>query len=229
MHPSATHVATSTFRAEWNVLVSSIHFMPKRIMSSVLGFILAAGLVAGAGEMQRIGHTTMLPCHSIPVDDSGFYGAFIDPTNGYAYFFGNWLYKLDITGNLPVPVGTAINSGGSSFFAIDPAAGYAYICRTALDRYALGAGTNSVTAAGTLTLNAGPASAIFVDDSNPNPTNHYAYVFCKTNGNPTRIAKIALGTFTELPNYASLNAGETNSGSCLGDAAKGYIYFHYRK
>lgn len=197
-------------------------------MPSVLGFLLAAGLVARADEMGRSGYATMLPRHTTPVDDSGFYGAFIDPTNGYAYFFGNWLYKLDIKGDLPVPVGTAINTGGSSYFDIDPAAGYAYIMRSTLNRYALGAGTNSITAAGTLALNAGPPSAIFVDNSDPQPTNHYAYVFCKTNSHPTRITKIALGTFTELPSYASLNAGETNSGSCLGDAATGYIYFATR-
>src|ERR1035438_1380172 len=52
-----------------------------------------------ADGMQRIGHTTLTPRHSNP-DDKGMYAAVIDPTNGYAYFVGSYLYKLDITGNL---------------------------------------------------------------------------------------------------------------------------------
>jgi len=92
-------------------------------------FLLIAGLVtlgfawlANAGGMQRIGHTTLTPRHSNP-DDKGMYGALIDPTNGYAYFVGTYLFKLDITGNLPVQVGPALNTGQFTQGSIDPAAG----------------------------------------------------------------------------------------------------------
>src|SRR5579864_9456612 len=107
-------------------------------------FLSAFAMVANAGPLQRIGHTTLTPRHSSP-DDKGMYCAVVDPTNGYAYFFGNYLFKLDITGNLPVQVGASILTGQSSEAAIDPAAGYAYLPKSGgtIFRYALGTGTNS--------------------------------------------------------------------------------------
>ena len=158
-------------------------------------------------------------------DDSGLYDAFMDPAHGYAYFFGNYLWKLDITGNLPVPVCAPTNTGGSSYAAIDPAAGYAYITRnTVLNRYRLGAGTNAVTSAGSLVLGAGSTiGSVEVDDSDPDPSKHNAYVFCRVAGNPTRVAKVALGTFVEGA-YTSLDAGETNLGSTLVDATNQGVY-----
>src|ERR1019366_1894261 len=101
--------------------------------------------------MQRIGHTTLTPRHSNP-DDKGMYAAGVDPTNGYAYFVGAYLFKLDITGNLPVQVGPALNTGQSTEGAIEPAAGSLYLAKNTVNRYALGAGTNAVSSAGSLTL-----------------------------------------------------------------------------
>src|SRR5258706_5237836 len=123
--------------------------MRRNLLVLVGAFVCGGAFLAKAGNMQRIGHTTLLPRHSNP-DDKGMYPAFIDPTNGYAYFVGTYLFKLDITGNLPVQVGPALNSGQSISSAIDVAAGYAYLTRTTLDRYALGAGTNPVSSAGSL-------------------------------------------------------------------------------
>src|SRR2546425_7523227 len=100
-------------------------------MLGVLVFGLT--LLASAGNPQRIGHTTLVPRHSNP-DDKGMYTAFIDPTNGYAYFVGNYLFKLDITGNLPVQVGPATNTGQFINSAIDPAAGYVYFAGSTLRR-----------------------------------------------------------------------------------------------
>src|ERR1051325_420138 len=170
----------------------------------------AAGFVptALAGNPQRIGHTTLTPRHSNP-DDKGMYAAAIDPTNGYAYFLGNYLFKLDITGNLPVQVGPSTNITQTVSIAIDPAAGYLYQSRSDLIRYAVGAGTNPVTSAGSLTLSAGTTAAVVIDDSDPNPTNHFAYVLCAVSGSPARVSKVALGSFTEL-NFIFLSAGETN-------------------
>jgi hypothetical protein len=59
--------------------------------SLVFGF----SLLAGAGGIQRIGHTTLTPQHNtitnadgtMMTDDKGMYAAVIDPANGYAYFF----------------------------------------------------------------------------------------------------------------------------------------------
>jgi hypothetical protein len=186
--------------------------------------MVSAALPIHAGNPQRIGHTTFVPRHSSP-DDDGLYDAFIDPTNGYAYFLGSYLFKIDIAGAKPTVV-SATNTGGSSYVAIDSSAGYGFIIRPPLlNRYSLGAGTNPVTSAGSLTLNAGTAiGPIAIDDSDPDPAKHNAYVFCRVNGGPTRVAKVALGGFTNL-DYANLNAGETNGGSCLADTSKGYIYF----
>jgi hypothetical protein len=145
-------------------------------------FLLMAGSLmcglawlANAGGMQRIGHTTLTPAHTNP-PDKGMYAAVIDPTNGYAYFVGNYLFKLDITGNLPAQVDPALNTGQSSQGAIDSAAGYLYLAKNTVNRYALGTGTNAVSSAGSLTLAAGSAAEIVIDDSDPNPANHYAYV-----------------------------------------------------
>jgi hypothetical protein len=184
----------------------------------------AATPVAFAGAMQRIGHTTLVPRHSNP-DDKGMYAAAIDPANGYAYFIGSYLFKLDMTGDLPVQVGPAINTGQIIQSVIDPAAGYLYLPRTTVNRYAVGTGTNAMTNAGSFTLTAGAASEMLIDDSDPAPANHYGYVLCTVSGNPARVAKVALSTFTEL-GYVSLNTGESNFlfGACV-DAHKGYAYF----
>jgi hypothetical protein len=177
-----------------------------------------------AGNPQRIDHATFLPRRSNP-DDSGLYNAFIDPANGYAYFLGNYLTKVDITVDPPKPVGAPLNTGSSSFVAIDPTAGYGYITRPpALNRYLLGAGTNDITTAGSLTPAVGAPGAIFVDDSNADPAQHYGYLVCLVANTPTRISKLALATFNEV-SFTSLNAGETKSGSGLVDTTNGYIYF----
>ncbi|HWX20723.1 MAG TPA: hypothetical protein VN578_12565 [Candidatus Binatia bacterium] len=192
----------------------------------VLIGLLAGGLAlaAEAGPLKRIGHTTLTPRHSSP-DDKGMYTAFIDPTNGYAYFVGSYLFKLDITGNLPVQIGPATNTGQFINNAFDAAAGYVYFPGGTLKRYAVGAGANPVTNAGSLTLAAGTAAAVVLDDSDPNPANHYAYVLCTVSGSPARVAKVALSNFTEQASV-TLNAGETNFlfGSVV-DAQKGYAYF----
>src|SRR5665213_1494256 len=121
-------------------------------------------LIANAGNPQRITNSTFLPRHSNP-DDDGLYDAFIDPTNGYAYFLGSYLFKVDITGDVPKPI-SSTNTGGSSYVAIDSAAGYAYIVRPPfLNRYALGAGTNPVTSASALMMSAGyGVGPVAVDD-----------------------------------------------------------------
>jgi hypothetical protein len=196
-------------------------------------FLAGFSLLANAGDPQRIGHTTLTPRHntvtnsdgSFMADDKGMYSAAIDPTSGYAYFIGTYLFKLDITGNLPVQVGPSINTGQLIQNAIDPAAGYLYLPKGTLNRFSLGAGTNAVVAAGSLALAAGSAGQILIDDSDPNPANHYGYVICTSSGNPVKVAKVALGTFTELGS-TNLLANETNFlfGS-VADAQKGYAYF----
>jgi hypothetical protein len=82
-----------------------------------------------------------------------------------------------------------------------------------------------VISAGSLTLAAGTASCVALDDSDLNPAKHYAYVLCTVSGSPARVAKVALSNFTELGSV-TLNAGETNFlfGSVV-DAQKGYAYF----
>jgi len=89
----------------------------------------------------------------------------------------------------------------------------------------LGVGTNAVTNAGSLALAAGTPIAVVVDDSDPNPTNHYGYVLCTVPGSPAKVTKVALGTFTEMGSV-TLSPGETNGVLGHGvDARKGYAYF----
>ena len=194
------------------------------------GLVFALVYAAMGGPMQRVGHTTLVPRHSSP-DDKGMYAAVIDPTNGYAYFFGNYLFKLDITGPLPVQVGTSILSGQFTEGAIDPALGYAYMPRPnasqgTIYRFALGAGTNPVSSAGSLALAeaAWPGMSIVVDDADPNPANHYGYVMCSGNGSAAKVVKVQLSSFTEVASL-TLNAGETNFAWGQIDTRKGYVYF----
>ncbi len=197
--------------------------MGRRFLLIVGLFVSGFALPAGAGSLQRIGHTTLVPRHSNP-DDKGMYAAAIDPTNGYAYFAGNFLFKLDITGNLPVQVGPSLNAGQPAQGAIDSAAGYLYLCKSTLNRYAVGAGTNAMTTAGSLGLAAGNVAEILIDDSDPNPTNHYGYVLCTASGTGT-VVKVALSTFTSVSSVA-LAAGESNFlFGAVADPQKGYGYF----
>jgi hypothetical protein len=73
-------------------------------------------------------------------------------------------------------------------------------------------------------LAAGSAAAIVIDDSDPNPANHYGYVLCTVSGNPAKVAKVALSTFTELGSV-TLNTNETNFAYGRVDTQKGYAYF----
>ncbi len=192
----------------------------KSFLTSVV--VLFATMVANAGSLQRIGHTTLAPRHTSP-DDKGMYAAAIDPVNGYAYFVGSYLFKLDVTGPLPVPVGPALSTGQFAGAAIDVAGGYVYFPGASIKRYALGAGNAPVTAAGSLTLSAGAVSCIVIDDSDPNPANHYAYVL--SSGAPAKVVKVALSTFTEL-GAVSLASGEDKALLApLVDAKNGYAYF----
>src|SRR5690348_11562117 len=153
--------------------------------------VLCAGLAGpvNADEASRSGHTTLIPRHSNP-DDKGMYAAAVDATNGYAYFLGNWLFKLDITGTLPAQVGPAVNLTQSTSLVIDVSAGYLYqTLGGLLKRYTLGSGTNVLIATNSLSLSAGAAQAVLVDDSDPNPSNHNAYLLCTVSGSPGRVAK----------------------------------------
>ena len=175
--------------------------------------------------MQRIGHTTLIPRHSNP-DDKGMYAAAIDPTNWLCVFrrqrtSTSWISRAIC----PCRSARPLNTGQSIQGAIDPAAGYLYLAKNTLNRYAVGAGTNAVSSAGSLSLAAGSAAEIVIDDSDPNPANHYGYVVCTVSGSPARVAKVALSTLTELGSV-TLNAGETNflfAGAA--DTQKGYAYF----
>jgi hypothetical protein len=193
-----------------------------------LRFALASALLllpvlfARAGGLQRIGHTTLSPRHSNP-DDKGMYAALIDPVNGYAYFVGNYFFKLDLSGALPVPVGPALSTGQFASGAIDVAAGYAYFAGGTIKRFALGSGNNPVTAAGSLSLSVGATACLVIDDADPNPANHYAYVLA--NGTPARIVKIALATFTELGSVMLASGEDKALLASFADPTKGYAYF----
>jgi hypothetical protein len=154
------------------------------------------------------------------------YAAAIDSKGGYAYFAGNYLFKLDITTPLPTQVGPALLTGQFASAAIDVAAAYIFFPGATLLRYSLGAGANPVTAAGSLALSAGKPSAIVVDDSDPDPANHYLYAICSgASQNPATVVKVSLSTFTEI---ASITLAPLESQFLLAplvDPSHGYAYF----
>ena len=176
-----------------------------------------------AGSLARVGHTTLTPRHTSP-DDKGMYAAVIDPTNGFAYFIGNYIFKLDITGALPVQVGASLQTGQSTEAAIDPAGGYAYLPKGNgnVYRYALGSANTGPSAAGSISLGGTGATSVVVDDSDPNPVNHFAYVLCS--GTPATVVKVALSNFTAVSSL-TLNPGENNFAWGQIDKGNGYAYF----
>ena len=186
-------------------------------------FAVGVALSAHAGGLTRIGHTTLSPRHTSP-DDKGMYAAVIDPTNGFAYFIGNYLFKLDISGALPVQVGASLQTGQSTEAAIDPTGGYAYLPKANgnVFRYALGGATTGPSAAGSISLGGSGATSVVVDDSDPNPLNHFAYVLCS--GAPATVFKVALSNFTAVSSLA-LNSGENNFAWGQIDKIHGYAYF----
>ena len=182
----------------------------------------ALPLPVTAGALQRIGHTTLAPRHTSP-DDKGLYAALVDPVNGYAYVVGNYLTKLDISGALPVPVGTSFFTGQFQEAAIDVAAGYIYLTKNAtVFRYSVGVGAAQVTSAGSLAIPGTGIASTVIDDSDPNPANHYAYVLSA--GTPAQVWKVALSTFTTVSSL-TLNTGENTFYFGKGDAHNGYAYF----
>ncbi len=188
-------------------------------------FAIAPSLFAAPSPPVRIGHTTLTPRHSNP-DDKGMYASAIDPKGGYAYFAGTYLFKLDITTPLPTQVGAALFIGQYASAAIDVSASYIFFPGASLLRYSLGAGANPVTAAGSLTLSAGKPSAVVVDDSDPDPANHYLYAICSgTSPNPATVVKVSVSTFTEV---GSITLGPLESQFLLAplvDPSHGYAYF----
>ena len=206
-----------------------VHWFTQKAHRTNFTLLPIAGLLvfsfpflARAGSLERIGHTTLVPRHTNP-DDKGMYAAVIDPVNGYAYFIGSYLFKLDITGPLPVQVGPSLYTGQFAGGVIDVAGGYAYFPGAAIKRYALGTGAAPVSAAGSLTLTEGAPACVVIDDSDPNPAKHYLYALSW--GSPATVTKVALSTFTQV-NSITLAPGENKF--LLGtveDAQKGYAYF----
>ena len=195
-----------------------------------LAFTFLAVLPAvsvNAGEVLRIGHTTMSANTNAGGTnvDSGLYAASIDVSNGFAYFTGNFVSKVNLASNLPVQIGPGLQANHALQNAIDPAAGYLYLPRTTVLRFALGTGTNVMSSAGALAPSFGSAAEMLVDDSDPNPTNHYGYLLCTSTAVPARVSKVALSTFTEL-NFISLAANESNFLLyAVADVPNGYGYF----
>src|SRR6266478_1088554 len=188
-------------RRQWDVKSGANFYLGRRFLMKLkllIFFAIAPSLFAAPSPPVRIGHTTLTPRHSNP-DDKGMYASAIDPKGGYAYFAGTYLFKLDITTPLPTQVGAALFIGQYPSAAIDVSASYIFFPGASLLRYSLGAGANPVTAAGSLTLSAGKPSAVVVDDSDPDPANHYLYAICSgTSPNPATVVKVSVSTFTEV-------------------------------
>ncbi len=193
---------------------------------AVIFMVSCLAMSTQAGAVQRIGHTTLTPIHVSPADKGMYFGA-IDPTNGYAYFAGTYIFKLDITGNLPAQVGPSLNIGQFVNGALDSAAGYLYLPRggspATIARYSLGAGTNAITAAGSLSLISATSAYLVLDDSDPNPANHNLYVVCSSS--TATMFKVAASTFSVVSSIP-LTPGQTNfQFTALADAKNGYGYF----
>ncbi|MBI3878985.1 MAG: hypothetical protein HY301_02850 [Verrucomicrobia bacterium] len=165
------------------------------------------------------------------------YCAVYDPATGYGYFTSagainpGWVVKVDLNGPAPVERGATNCAAGELNLdagVLDSAAGVAYFGTTLnpakIVKIGLGTGTNPPSYLGSITFSNGEnlAWGAVLDDSDPNPSNHFAYFACGTA--PSRIVKVALGTFKEIGSL-TLAAGEDNMRRGLIDTANGYAYF----
>lgn len=144
-------------------------------------------------------------------ENRGFYGACIDPTNGFAYFGADYVYKVDIRGALPVQVGTGLYMGGhqAPFGAMDATGGCAYFASGDSIYQILANGTNAATLGTNSPLFTLPSfvGELFVDESDP--ANHYLYAMTD-GGSTSTFYKIALNQF---PNASAIVGSASTTGS----------------
>jgi hypothetical protein len=125
-------------------------------------------------------------------DNHGFYSAAIDPANGYAYFGSRYVYKVDITGPLPVQVGAGLALGGGQSYsaAMDPASNCVYFAANKTLYQVQTIGNGALSSESTMPF-ANYLSQILIDTSDP--ANHYLYVMTESNGTFSTLYKVALG------------------------------------
>jgi len=191
-----------------------------------LSILCSARALEAEGNMRRIGSMTI---DQSADDTRGFYAAAIDPTNGYAYFASRYVYKVDISGALPVQIGAGVSLVRQAGTAVmDPSAGCAYVANSA-NIYQINAnGSGAPTLGGTMPNPAGSSAAIWsllIDTSDA--ANHFLYAMCQTSGG-SQLYKIALNSFPNAAaaiGSASTVAGEPALGAGAIDSANHYAYF----
>jgi hypothetical protein len=200
---------------------------------AALFLVAAAGARAQTGGLTRLGKVIL----SDAANERSLYDLVYDPA-GFVYTsgsHGNKIAKVDVRGNVPMEVGSAVLAGGEAGLtcgAIDPAAGYAYFGSSAAPgkvvKIALGGGASPPTYIGSTTLLAGESGilGLLIDTTDPDPAKHYLYA--ATWSSPATIVKFAPGAGNARPvrlGALALLAGETRPRRGVIDAANGFAYF----
>jgi len=182
------------------------HYLSTRaICLLTLALVNLPGPLPAQANMRRDGALTLIQTNT---DNHGFYGATIDPSNGFAYFASRYVYKVNIRTPLPTQVGTGIYIGSQSYSgAMDASAGCAYFASGTTISQILANGTNapqlgSVMASGPFGGSA-YVSQVLIDTTDP--ANHYLYAMT-VSGSSSTLYKIALNNYP-------------NSGAVIGSAS----------
>ena len=199
------------------------HLMNAAYRAMILAFACgAAGLapmflpmrLPAQANMRREGALTLVQTSD---DNHGFYAAAVDPPNGFAYFAAKYVYKVNISGSLPVQAGPGINIGKAYSGVVDSSGGCAYFDAGSSLYQILANGTNSPTLGSIMTLPFGSSAfltQLLIDTSDL--ANHYLYVMTETGGTSSTLYKIALN------NYPSAGAVVGSASTTAQQPALGY-------
>jgi hypothetical protein len=175
--------------------------------SGLMMTLSPASLEAGDANMRREGALTL---NLGSGDTKGFYAACIDPSNGFAYFAADYVYKVNIQGPLPQQVGSGLSLGRQSAFgAMDVSGGCAYFASGDYIYQILANGTNApMFGTSTPLYLPGFVAQMFVDESDP--ANHYLYAMTDTSQTSSTFYKIALNQF---PNGSAIVGSASTTAS----------------
>ncbi len=175
---------------------------------ALASLLLSPGAINAQSNLRREGALTLTETSD---DNHGFYAATVDASNGFAYFAAKYVYKVNLTGPLPVQVGAGVGLGRLAFSgAMDSSAGCAYFASGSSIFQILANGTNAPTLGAVMTAPFGSSTfltQLLIDTSDP--ANHYLYVMTETGSTSSTLYKLALNNF---PNSSAIIGSAATTG-----------------
>lgn len=206
-------------------------FLSFRLEADQLGITTSGTTTYPTQGLRRVGKVVLSSDNY-----QGLYGAGIDTVNAYAYFGGRMgsFSKINLTNFTEESTITLSPGGNFGKILVDSVNGFAYFDSGGLHKVKLGGPGVAPVDEGVFNASSTPKDAM-LDDSNPDPTQHYAYFI--TFGSPAVVYKYLLpsvaagdatmptmvgsGLTLNSPVYPPLGALEIYGAI---DASGGYLY-----